>query len=250
MAQLYALPRDGGPASPRFKAYVSRTPSEPGLIAYNPMAGPAALETVEMLIACDAEALAQQIAQQVVDLCEYQNDVALSVAVRSSGLWTHRVATEVEERAGAKPRTQGRGFVSIWSREPCDVNDVAREAAAECVRVMWTTQHGKELTARSLLAREGLAYAIASRYATPGPYAAPLTDEESLAIIGILDILGDSGDSSDMANVLFGDAAAIELGWTPLGIPLNAGYKWAVARALEHLQAASPLLALRSTINP
>lgn len=250
MAGMYALPRDGGPQSERFKAYVTRAPNEPGLVAYNPMAGAAALETVAALIALDAESLALDTATRVVDECAYPDDFSIVVAVRSAGMWTHRIATDVEERAGSKPRTSASALVSLWAREPCSAHDVVRETVAECVRVMWTTMHGATGSVRTLLAREGLAYAIASRYAPLGPYDAPVTDDESIAVIGALDILGDSSATSDMAGVLFGDGACDTLGWTPLGIPDGAGYRWAIARAQSHVEALGAERAIRGSIIP
>ena len=44
MAGIYALTREGGPKLPRFAAYVALTPTNWGLVPYNPMAGDAALE--------------------------------------------------------------------------------------------------------------------------------------------------------------------------------------------------------------
>jgi hypothetical protein len=236
MAELYRLPRNGGAASERFKAYLTRAPLELGLVAYNPMAGSAALETVEQLIACDAESLALATAQRVVARCGYPADITIAIAVRSAGLWTHRIGTEVDERASGKPRTPASGIVSLWSREACAASDVVRESAAECVRVMWTARHGIADTVRAVLAREGLAYAIAAEYAPLGPYAGPLADDDSIAVIDALAILGDSRASSDMAGVLLGDGVAIALGWAPLGVPDNAGYRWAIARAMQHVK--------------
>jgi hypothetical protein len=44
-------------------------------------------------------------------------------------------------------------------------------------------------------------------------------------------LLGASELRGEIAAVLFGDAAALALGWTPLGLPWHAGYRWAIARA-------------------
>jgi hypothetical protein len=250
MRALYQLSRHGGPASPRFQAYLAHTEHEPGMVAYNPMAGDAALEAVEALLALDAESLALATAQRVAQLAEYQANFTIALAVRSTGFWTHRIPTEVDERAAGKARTPALGIVSVWSRETNTANDVVRETAAECVRVMWTTEFGNADTLRAVLAREGLAYAIASHFADAGIYAQPLTDEATLAVINALEILGDSRASSDMAGVLFGDDAATMLGWTPLGIPEYAGYQWAVARAREHIQQHGVPATLRAGATP
>ena len=59
MAGIYALSRNGGGASPRFAAYLAEVEHHWGLAAYNPMAGDAASDTVDALVALDAERLAQ-----------------------------------------------------------------------------------------------------------------------------------------------------------------------------------------------
>src|SRR5258708_27449122 len=86
MAAIYRLDRAGGPSSPRFRASLARVEYEPGLAAYNPMAGPAALASVERLLELDAEAIAGRRAEEA----------EIAVVVSSPGLWTDRIATEVE----------------------------------------------------------------------------------------------------------------------------------------------------------
>jgi hypothetical protein len=52
------------------------------------------------------------------------------------------------------------------------------------------------------------------------------------ALVGdAVELLGASEQRGDIAAVLFGDPAALALGWTPLGLPWHAGYRWAIARA-------------------
>ena len=69
MADIYRLPREGGAASPRFKRYLELIPSNYALVAYNPMAGPHALETTEQLLAVNAEAVAMEAAREAAYLC-------------------------------------------------------------------------------------------------------------------------------------------------------------------------------------
>lgn len=250
MAGVYALSREGGPKSPRFAAYVSQTPTNWGLVPFNPMAGEAALDAVSALIALDAETLAQHAAQQVVTACDYAEKITLAIAVRSKGLWTDRIATEVDERVTAKPRVPHRGVISLWSREEISTEDIAREAAAEAVRVMWHAQHGVADSLSRVLACEGLAYALAGSVGDLGPYATQVSPEETVAVIEAFEVLGDSTKASEIAGVLYGDEAAKEMGWTPLGIPKYAGYRWAIARALSHVTNVGAARALRAGVLP
>jgi hypothetical protein len=233
MAEIYRLPREGGNASPRFHAYVRHVEHEWGFVAYNPMAGDAAAETVDALIALEAEPLARDAAQAVATDADYQLPITLAVIVRSKGMWTDRVATAVQDRTAAAPPREGHGLVQLWSREPVSAALVRVESAAECARIIWHSQHGPARTARAVLAREGHAYAAANRITKePLPYG-PATDEDRLAVGNAIEILGNSREQSDVAAILFGDASAAAMGWTPLGVPEDAGYRVAIERAMS-----------------
>ncbi|MEO7361858.1 MAG: hypothetical protein ABI120_16120 [Gemmatimonadaceae bacterium] len=250
MANVYALTREGGPKSLRFAAYVSQTREHWGIVPYNPMAGDAALDTVKALIALDAEAIAERAAQHVADACKYADAVNLAIAVRSKGLWTDRVATEVDERVTGKPRVMHRGVISIWSREDSTAADVARETVAEAVRTMWHAQHGVADSLNRVLACEGIAYALAESLSGPGAYATRATPEEAVAVIEAFEVLGDTTQASEIAGVMYGDDTAKEMGWTPLGLPQYAGYRWALARARAHIATVGAPSALRARVLP
>ncbi|MGV3710553.1 MAG: hypothetical protein ACO1Q7_17110 [Gemmatimonas sp.] len=255
MAAIYALPRDGGPKGPRFAAYVARTPTEWGLVPYNPMAGDAALESVASLLALDAEAVALQAATEAATSCAYTDALVLAIAVRSKGLWTDRIATEVDERVTGKPRVMHQGVISLWSREESTRETVVRESVAEAVRVMWHAQHGVADTLGRVLACEGLAYALAelqlraSAHVSPSAFSAAITPEDSVTVIEALEVLGDTRQAGEIAGVLYGDDAAREMGWTTLGVPPFAGYRWAVARAIDHIRQHGSAHLLREPVH-
>jgi hypothetical protein len=211
MAEIYRLDRTGGVRSPRFVAYLDRVENRRALAAYNPMAGPAALASVQRLIELDAEAIAARHAAEA----------ELAVVVSSPGLWTDRVATEVELRTDPDPPA----LVRFWAGEPVEAADVDRECAAAAQRVRWRPRHGPARTVDAVLAREGTAYAVAG-----SPFGALETGEAEL-VADAVELLGASEQPGDIAAVLFGDPAAMALGWTPLGLPWHAGYRWAIARA-------------------
>jgi hypothetical protein len=224
MARIYALPREGGPTSQRFVAYRAIVAERWGLSAFNPMAGPHAAEAVAALMAIDAERLAEESGAEAFRQCEHDADVTLAVVLASPGLWTDRLATEVEYRTSAARRA-GFGLVYQWTREPIDPAAVRREAAAEAVRVMWTSHHapkGRVLSVREVLWREGLAYAIG------GNAFGELQPDETRAITDAVDVLADSTAAGDLGSVLYGDPAAIAHGWAPLGIGEHGGFRWAV----------------------
>jgi hypothetical protein len=243
MQQIYRLSRDGGPRSERFQAYVARVEHAWGLVAFNPMAGSAALDGVEALLALDAEAVVRQAADAVAHACAYDEPITLALVLASPGLWTDRLATEVEYRT-TQPRRAGHGLVYCWSKEPATIEALRREAAAEAVRVMWTALHGAATTLPAVLAREGLAYAMA-----PGDADAmdPAGSPDERAVLDALDVLGDSAVMSDVAGVLYGDPTSVALGWPALGVPDRAGPRWAIARAAAIVRRVGAAAALRGT---
>jgi hypothetical protein len=93
---------------------------------------------------------------------------------------------------------------------------------------------------RSLLHREGLAYALGGN-----PYG-PVTAEDQRAVGDAVDVLGASEMLGDMTAVLYGDAAANALGWTPAGIAEYGGYRWAIDQAGRRVIELGAPTALRA----
>ena len=240
MAAIYALSREGGPRSPRFLTYVNRVEHEWGLSSYNPMAGPAAAETVRALIALDAEQLAADAATEIGTRCGFGGAVTLAIVVASRGMWTDRLATEIQHcTLGA--RRMGHGHVLLWADDVSGAAIVRRESAAEPVRIMWTALHGPAATLGGVLAREGLAYALSS---SPFGVSVPADDaaiEEAIAV------LGDTSMMADVVGVLYGDSASATMGWTPLGLVDLSGFRWAIARAADVIAHVGPREALHAT---
>ena len=224
MAGIYRLPREGGPHSPRFKAYHALVAATHGLSAYNPMAGPHALEAVEALLELDAESIASDAAHDSCARLEYDGDITLAVVLASPGYWTDRVATDIRHRT-LDERTPHRGIIYQWTREIPTVAGVRRESIAETVRVIHTAVHGATGTVRAVLAREGLALAL-----DEAPLAA-LTPAEAQRVVDALELVGDSPHASDIVAVALGDDAATAMGYIPLGLAFHAGVRWAAERA-------------------
>ena len=224
MADIYRLPREGGAASFRFRRYVELVPRHYGMAAYNPMAGPHALETTERLLAVDAEAVAMEAAREAVDVCGYSGPITLAVVLCAPGGWTDRLATEIEHRAAHRLAT-GHGLVQHWTREIPTAEQIRRETIAEAVRVMARAVHGTRESVRRVLHREGMAYALGGN-----PYG-PVTAEDQRAVGDAVEVLGSSEELGDKAGILYGDTAGAALGWTQAGVAEHGGYRWAVDRA-------------------
>jgi hypothetical protein len=239
MADIYRLPRDGGATSSRFRRYVELVPGNRALAAYNPMAGPHALETTEQLLTINAETVAIEAARETVNRCRYSGGITLAVVLCAPGLWTDRLATEIEHRT-AHRLPPGYGLILHWTRESPTAEQIRREAIAETVRVMALAEYGTRESVRGLLHREGLAYALGGN-----PYG-PVTAEDRQAVTDAVEVLGTSEELSDKAGVLYGDAAAAALGWTQAGVAEHGGYRWAVEQAERLIREDGAPAALRA----
>ena len=238
MARIYEQSRSGGRNSPRFAAYLAEAEHHWGLASYNPMAGDAAAVAVSALLALDAELVAAAAAQGALEVCGWSQTITLAVVVATPGMWTDRLATEIRHRTVAD-RRDAHGEILLWAGDPPAVHTIERESVAEAVRTMWTSLHGPTFTLGAVLAREGLAYAIGRDSAPIGP-PNPRVSEA-------VDVLGDTSSLGDIVAVLYGDAAAIALGYTPLGLPERAGCEWAIVRAAERIARMGAMQALRET---
>ena len=226
MAGVYALSRAGGRNSPRFVSYRTQAEQHWGLAAFNPMAGDAAAAAVHALIALDAEDVAATAAKGALALCDWHEVVTLAVVVATPGMWTDRLATEVRHRTNAA-RRDAHGEILVWADDPPSVATIERESIAEVVRTMWTSLHGSTGSLHAVLAREGMAYALAGTAPPPRPDRARVSEA--------IEVLGDTPALGDIVAVLYGDAAAVTLGYTPLGLGDRAGYSFAIEEALESI---------------
>ena len=239
MAEIYRLPREGGAASPRFKRYLELVPHSYGLVAFNPMAGPHALETTEQLLAVNAEAVALEAASEAASLCRYPDPITLAVVLCAPGGWTDRLTTEIEHRT-LRRASSGHGLVLHWTRETPTAEQIRREAIAEAVRVIVVALRAGGESVASVLHREGLAYALAGN-----PYG-PVTAEDEHAVGDAVEVLGSSEKMADMTAVLYGDRAAAALGWAPAGVAEHGGYRWAIDRAERRIRDAGAPAAVRA----
>lgn len=225
MAGVYRSSARGGPRSARFAAYVELGRAGVPVSGYNPMTSKHALGTVEALAAIDAERLVGNAAEECLAVLDVDPgpDVELTVTVATPGMWTDRLATEVEHRLAGR----ASGEVLFWTGEEVFVGAVRHEAVAETVRVVVAAVDGPARSVEQAVAREGLACALAEAHAP----AETRTLEPDTTVAEALAVVGTDRALGTKVAVLYGDAAATALGWTPLGIPPYAGYRHATACA-------------------
>jgi hypothetical protein len=219
MADVYRLTAEGGPASPRFRAYVEAGAERVPVHGYNPMTSKDVLPTIEALLAIDGEARLGAAANRVAAELGFTDDVAMHLTVATPGMWTDRLATEVEHRL----LLRDPGGVLLWFDEPVLVEQLDAAIVAQAVRLVSFHRQGPPITLADAVAQEGEALARAGHLGEHDGAAA-----EALAV------LEHDTDLPTMVAFLYGDDAARTMGFTPLGLDLHAGERHAVALARAH----------------
>ena len=157
MAGVYRLPAAGGAASARFKAYVALGADGVPVSGYNPMTNKPVLATIESLLAASAEPTAEVLANRTVDRLGVTSDAIMHLCVKTPGMWTDRVASEVEHRMVRGPVEE----ILWWTGERTDEGALGHEVVAQTTRMAWDQHRGHPVTVAEFVAREGLAMAMA-----------------------------------------------------------------------------------------
>ena len=218
MAEVYRLPAEGGPESPRFGAYVELGRAGVPVSGYNPMTSKPVLPTIERLLAIDAEGVATVAAMATAQQLGWTEDLDLVLTLATPGMWTDRLATEVEHRLVGK----GAREILVWSGEDTGEGAVASAAVAQVAREVWRERNGVPATVVAAAAQEGLALSMAG-----------MRGARSAEAAFVLEVLGDDDTLSSMVAYLYGDRAAEAMGYTPVGLGDRAGESHAVALARE-----------------
>lgn len=231
MAEVYRLTTEGGPESPRFKRFVELAKDGAPVSGYNPMTSKDALGTVEALLAIDAEDKAKATATQYAEELGIDDDLDLAITVATPGLWTDRLATEIEHRLGGRRWKE----IVLWTGEDADEEAVRAATTAQTVRAGWALLHKPPRSVAHAAGQEGLAAAVADAGAES---AEPPPDEDSgdRSVAAALDVFAEDNELSSRAALLYGDDVARQFGWMPLGVKPSAGYAYCRAKATAALK--------------
>lgn len=226
---LYRLPR----GFERFREYL-KTMTDPvtgdlalPLMAMNPMGKDHLPPFLDQLLAIDADAegaraLADAAAALDAEPGTYR--VCLVVSDDLKGGWTNRFASEFSYRFEQRAFTR-RGWIAalLWTSESYDLTAIRTEVL-QCVhRVAYVQRYGTARTLGEMLAQE---QHVMSASGSTGP----VLDVDDLEYTS--DVLRDLLPCADRATTiaaLFGDQAARDLGYQPLGLSHRAGLALAAA---------------------
>lgn len=131
MADVYRRPTTGGRESDRFTFYVRAAAESLPVHGYNPMTTKPVLETVEALIDIEAEDRLVTVANDTANRLGYAIDAEMHITVATPGMWTDRLATEVDHRL----RAPDPGGVLLWCGDVVDGGVPLRRRGCEEVGI-------------------------------------------------------------------------------------------------------------------
>ncbi|HEY9084913.1 MAG TPA: hypothetical protein VIN40_03090 [Candidatus Tyrphobacter sp.] len=243
--KLYDVPR----GRERFDAYVATMTMGTGeatlpLTALNPMGREHVAAMLDHMIEFDLESAAREAAADAQRRLADADDslrVALVVADDLKGGWTNRYFSEMVNRFERKYEVaHGWATVLFWtSEEPFDEFRMVERARAATFAAIYRTLHerkyGAAKTLRAIMAQEGRA----ARFAGESVHLEGSELQRSRAVI---EPYLDSTLYPAIVAALYGDEAALSLGYSPLGLPERAGYAVALADALAEPQTPESAL--------
>jgi hypothetical protein len=237
---LYELPR----GFERFREYL-RTMTDPDsgdlklpLVAMNPMGKDHLPVFPDKLIGLDADgeaarAIAEAQAALQTEPGEYKVCVVVSDDLR--GGWTNRYTTEFDYRFRQKAYYK-RGWITgiLWTSETYTPERIREEVQLCLFRAAYIQRHGYARTLGEMLTQESHAMSPTARQALRmAGSTAPTLDPDDLAYTReVLATYFDNSDLPTLIAALYGDAAAQQLGYSPLGLSPRAG----LALALDNAQ--------------
>jgi hypothetical protein len=204
--ELYAQPR----GLPRFHEYLSRMIGSDGdlrlpLTAMNPMGKDHLAKLLDEWLALGAEDFARgavTASQRQVESAPGKLQVALVLADDVAGGWTNRYTTDFSHRFESQGLlTRDFAVALLWASEKPRESTVFREVLLSIGRAVWQRTRGLGRTLRDLLHQERFAL----KFAGEEPKAMPARHL-------------DATDAPTLFAALYGDEAAVSLGYSPLGV--------------------------------
>lgn len=223
--ELYTLPR----GLERFQTYLRTIVNETGdevtlapLVAMNPMGREHCNALLEQYLApeLDAERLAQETLAAFSSSSLFR--VSLVLIDDAKGGWTNRTDCEYKARLASKPLPGQPPWITVglWTSAPACRETVVEALHLAVSRTLYQHEYGTPKTLADLLAQEA---------ATAPPHPPLDPDELAYTQSVLAPLLETSVDNMPViVAALFGDTAAVSLGYPPLGLSDNAGLRLAV----------------------
>lgn len=229
---LYAVPR----GRERFKAYLDAMTMGTGeaalpLTTLNPMGREHVAELLDRMMTLGVESEAARAAAEAQDrlagTCDDELRVAIVVADDLKGGWTNRYFTDLKNRF-ERPYEVHRGWATalFWTSEEPTLERARTETLAAVYRTAYERTHGPATSLQEMMMQEGAALRFAGE-------AVALDPERLERARRVILPFRETTAYPAIAAALYGDDAAVSLGYPPLGLPAGAGYAVALAEAQE-----------------
>lgn len=226
---LYQLPR----GFERFQEYL-RTMIDTStgdlklpLAAMNPMGKEHVPAFIEQLLAMNTDTVAKDAIEQAGETLHNEPGaykVGLVVSDDLKGGWTNRYAAEFDYRFQPQAYYKRGWIVAIlWTSEIYTPELICEEVLAGVFRAVYARHNGRAHTLREMLVQEG--YAMRNANAT----TPKLESEDFVYTREVLAPYLERTDQPTIIAALFGDGAAQQLGYPPLGLSSRAGLALALA---------------------
>jgi hypothetical protein len=221
--ELYETPR----GFDRFREYL-RTMIDPDtkdlklpLVAMNPMGKDHLPVFLDRLLAFDADGHAQRATAEAAQQLSGEPGTFRATLVVSDDLkggWTNRYTSELAHRFEEKAYYR-RGWITgiLWTSDTYDPRSVTDEVLTSIYRAAYIARHGYARTLDEMLAQE---HAVMTRAGVSVPVLEP---DDLLYTREVLQPYLARTDRATHIAALFGDAAARQLGYQPLGLSERAG---------------------------
>jgi hypothetical protein len=229
--ELYNLPR----GFERFWSYIATvTGGTDDMVlpigSMNPMGHDHNAQLLDALLALEAEAIAQQALDEAARRLEGvagSLKACLVVVDDARGQWTNRYFNEMSRLNSVGEVKRHFATVSLWTSQVWDADSIRRETLACVYRQAYLQAKGAPKTLRQILAQEGQTLYFAGEQG-------PVLEAEDLAYSRmVMEPHLESTDFPTLFACLYGDEAARNAGYDPLGLSARAGYAVALADAQE-----------------
>jgi hypothetical protein len=208
----------------RFDAYV-RTMIGPDnaielpLFLFNPMAREHVAAVLDDLIAFAAESIARDAATDATERLDGDGEIAVIALVidDARGGWTNRYITDFEVRFTGFSGAPAWAQAVVWSSEGSDPDRFRRAVLSTIARSAHIAEHGYPTTLREMLVQEGRAAAFARGSERELP------PDDLAYTLEIIEPHLDTNERPTQMACLYGDEAAREVGYEPLGLSSWAG---------------------------
>ena len=231
---LYEMPRGGA----RFQAYIDTLRDQSGgmalpLAGMNPMGKSHLPALLDDYLALDSERIAAEVVTAVQDhLSSFSGNfqVALVMADDLKGGWTNRYTTEYTHLCGTRPYHRRGWFVGhLWSSEVATAERLKAALILAIYRGAYITKHGDAETLGGIIQQEAFVWQMGSKHHVQNHLGVLELDDLGYTA-DVLHAYAQSQNYGEIMAALFGDTAARQLGYQPLGLSDYAGLRLARQR--------------------